>query len=68
MGARLMAIVAEGVRGRVYLSPTKASRMSPISTAEWKPEGTPQMPLVFANTLRDDKVAETFSLIANSWR
>lgn len=39
MGARLMAIVAEGVRGRVYLSPTKeheeaASGAQPT----WRPE------------------------------
>ncbi len=41
MGARLLAIVAEGDRGRVYLAPTAehetaASRMQP----EWKPEGS----------------------------
>jgi putative DNA methylase len=40
MGARLMAIVAEGDRGRVYLAPTQeleavARRAKP----EWKPEG-----------------------------
>jgi len=40
MGARLMAIVAEGERGRVYLSPTPeheavASKAKP----DWKPEG-----------------------------
>ena len=39
MGARLMAIVAEGDRGRVYLAPTEehtamASRAQPV----WKPE------------------------------
>ncbi len=39
MGAKLMAIVAEGVRGRVYLPPTSqmeevASKADPI----WKPE------------------------------
>ena len=41
MGARLMAIVAEGTRGRVYLAPTAeheaaAQRAKP----EWKPEGS----------------------------
>ncbi len=41
MGARLLAIVAEGDRGRVYLTPTEehetaASRAQP----EWKPEGS----------------------------
>jgi putative DNA methylase len=40
MGARMMAIVAEGNRGRVYLAPTPhledaASKADPI----WKPEG-----------------------------
>ena len=41
MGARLLAIVAEGDRGRVYLAPTDehetaASRAQP----EWKPDGS----------------------------
>ncbi len=41
MGARLLAIVAEGDRGRVYLAPTEehetaASRAQP----EWKPDGS----------------------------
>lgn len=39
MGERLMAIVAEGSRGRVYLSPTK--EMTEIARAakpDWKPE------------------------------
>lgn len=40
MGARLMAIVAEGTRGRIYLAPTPeheaAARMA---KPEWKPEG-----------------------------
>jgi len=39
MGARLMAIVAEGERGRVYLSPTEA--IEAIATGaqpEWKPD------------------------------
>ena len=40
MGARLMAIVAEGERGRVYLAPTPAMEAVAL-TAEptWKPEG-----------------------------
>jgi putative DNA methylase len=40
MGARLMAIVAEGSRGRVYLSPTPEHETIAIKTvSKWKPEG-----------------------------
>ncbi len=42
MGQRLMAIVAEGARGRVYLSPTPEH--SAIA-AQAKPEWRPEMPL-----------------------
>ncbi len=42
MGSRLMAIVAEGDRGRVYLSPT--TEMEAIAL-EAKPEWKPEMPL-----------------------
>lgn len=40
MGARLMAVVAEGARGRVYLAPTP-QQVSAATKAkpEWKPEG-----------------------------
>ncbi len=39
MGARLMAIVAEGVRGRVYLSPTKEQEAIVLKAKpEWKPD------------------------------
>jgi putative DNA methylase len=39
MGARLMAIVAEGDRGRVYLAPTpEHGGDRPDGEAEWKPE------------------------------
>ena len=40
MGARLMAIVAEGERGRVYLAPTpEMEAISPDGEAQgWKPE------------------------------
>jgi len=39
MGARLMAIVAEGTRGRVYLTPTPAHEAAAQSaTPTWKPE------------------------------
>jgi putative DNA methylase len=40
MGARLMAIVAEGERGRVYLAPTDEQEQIAVSARpEWEPEG-----------------------------
>ncbi len=40
MGARLMAIVAEGKRGRVYLAPTSEHEVvARKAKPEWKPEG-----------------------------
>ena len=40
MGARLMAIVAEGDRGRVYLAPTPEHEAAAIKAKpEWKPDG-----------------------------
>ena len=40
MGARLMAIVAEGDRGRVYLAPTvEHEETARTAIPEWKPEG-----------------------------
>ena len=40
MGARLMAIVAEGERGRVYLAPTPDHESAALKARpEWKPEG-----------------------------
>jgi putative DNA methylase len=40
MGARLMAIVAEGERGRVYLAPTtEHEAAAQKAKPEWKPEG-----------------------------
>ncbi len=40
MGARLMAIVAEGDRGRVYLAPIAEHEAAAIKAkAEWRPEG-----------------------------
>jgi len=40
MGARLMAIVAEGERERVYLAPTAEHEAVPgVAKPEWKPEG-----------------------------
>jgi putative DNA methylase len=39
MGARLMAIVAEGQRGRLYLSPTpEMERIALTAEPEWRPE------------------------------
>lgn len=39
MGARLMAIVADGERGRVYLSPTEMMEsVALIAKPEWRPE------------------------------
>lgn len=39
LGARLLAIVAEGARGRVYLAPTAAHEsMAREATPEWKPD------------------------------
>jgi putative DNA methylase len=39
MGARLMAIVAEGTRGRVYLAPTAEHEAAALKAEpEWKPE------------------------------
>jgi putative DNA methylase len=40
MGARLMAIVAEGDRERIYLAPTPEHEAACETTAEWKPEVT----------------------------
>lgn len=40
MGARLMAIVAEGNRGRVYLTPTPEHEAAAVmATPTWRPEG-----------------------------
>ena len=40
MGARLMAIVAEGNRGRVYLSPTPEHEQAALkANPHWRPEG-----------------------------
>ncbi|MDR1283316.1 MAG: DUF1156 domain-containing protein [Opitutaceae bacterium] len=53
MGARLMAVVAEGARGRVYLSPTEA--MEAVTTKAqptWKPEvAMPENPRWFSPPL-----------------
>lgn len=41
MGTRLMAIVAEGNRGRVYVSPTpEMEAVAKTAEAKWQPEGS----------------------------
>jgi len=42
LGERLMAVVAEGVRGRVYLSPTSEQEGAVFNA---KPDGKPEQPL-----------------------
>ncbi len=40
MSQRLMAIVLEGTRGRVYVSPTREHELAAdVSSAEWRPSG-----------------------------
>ena len=53
MGARLMAIVAEGTRGRVYLSPTQyQDDIAQEAKPEWKPEvAMPENPRWFSPPL-----------------
>ena len=60
MGARLMAIVAEGERGRVYLPPTEAMEaVARQAKPEWKPENEligkcrDQLPLYGMNTFAE---------------
>ena len=53
MGARLMAVVAEGVRGRVYLEPTSEQEAVALQAMpDWKPEvAMPQNPRWFSPPL-----------------
>ena len=53
MGARLMAIVAEGVRGRIYLSPTlKHEEAACKAMPQWKPDlAMPENPRWFSPPL-----------------
>jgi putative DNA methylase len=53
MGARLMACVAEGERGRVYLAPTPEQEAAAINARpEWKPEvAMPENPRWFSPPL-----------------
>ena len=60
MGERLMAVVAEGHRGRVYLSPnSEQESVISLLTAEWKPEvplsgkAAVNVPLYGLNTIGD---------------
>ena len=60
MGARLMAIVAEGDRGRVYLAPTpEQEQVAQSAKPEWKPDNKlvgkcrDQLPLYGMNTFAD---------------
>jgi putative DNA methylase len=60
MGARLMAIVAEGERGRVYLAPTaEHEAIASQACPKWKPENDlvgkcrDQLPLYGMNTFAD---------------
>jgi putative DNA methylase len=53
MGARLMAVVAEGVRGRIYLSPTiEQEERARSLQSEWRPEvAIPENPRWFSPPL-----------------
>jgi putative DNA methylase len=53
MGARLMAIVAEGDRGRIYLAPTREMEAIALTAKpEWKPEvAMPENPRWFSPPL-----------------
>src|SRR5262245_50667711 len=52
MGARLMAMVAEGDRGRVYLAPTPEHEAAGEAKSEWKPEvAMPENPRWFSPPL-----------------
>ena len=72
MGARLMAIVAEGERGRVYLPPTEAMEaVARQAKPEWKPEvddAQQRARLLAADIYGLDDVGATSSPPANSWR
>ena len=71
MGARLMAIVAEGERGRVYLAPTSEHEaVARQAKPEWKPEveffrAGAWLP---RRQLRHDDSGATSSPPASSWR
>ena len=53
MGARLMAIVAQGARGRVYLTPTKEQvEIAKLARPEWQPDvAMPENPRWFSPPL-----------------
>ena len=71
MGARLMAIVAEGDRGRVYLAPTQSMKRRRARKArpEWRPElNMPAKAIGFHRQEYGLDVLATSSLPASSWR
>lgn len=53
MGARLMPVVADSTRGRVYLAPTPEQEATPLkATPEWKPDvAMPENPRWFSPPL-----------------
>ena len=71
MGARLMAIVAEGDRGRVYLAPTpEMEAIALTAKPTWKPEvAMPENPRWLLDAaLRPEDATATSSPPASSWR
>jgi putative DNA methylase len=70
MGARLMAIVAEGDRGRVYLAPTpEMESVALTAQPTWKPEvAMPENPRWFSPPLYGLKTYGDSSPPASSWR
>jgi putative DNA methylase len=63
MGARLMAIVAEGDRGRVYLAPTPEHEAAALKAKpEWKPEvADAGEPALFSPPLRLTTYGDLFT-------
>ena len=70
MGARLMAAVAEGERGRVYLSPTEEmEEVARKAKPEWEPEGAlVEDARAFTPTLYGMTNGAICSHLASSWR
>ena len=72
MGARLMAIVAEGERGRVYLPPTpEMEAVARQAKPEWKPDIEIARERASAFDVTNyglTHVRATSSPLANSWR
>ena len=71
MGARLMAIVAEGERGRVYLPPTpemESRRATGEAGVETGSRRSPEQALGSRSSTTDWTIRATSSPPANSWR